>query len=257
MLSLSDAQMSDVSLLDLMTHLGRKSSIILLEDIDSAGLDRRVKAEGRAPKPVSSLVHPEVKKNKCQVTLSGLLNAIDGVAAPEGHILILTTNHPELLDPALVRSGRISVKIEFTSATNAQTRDLFLRYYQEPDSAERGAPIIQTTCSIQGNELQTMAEVFAAELSGKLFSPADVQDYLLTHQNDPQGALSSVNEYAATILEEREQLAKLEGEKKDTAEEMKDTVEETTDTVEETTETAEEKTDTAEGKEAEEAKVIC
>ena len=219
--------MSDANLLDLMMQVGRKSSIILVEDIDSAGLDRRAKAKGQAPMPASSsLVHPEVKEEKSQVTLSGLLNAIDGVAAPEGHILILTTNHPELLDPALVRSGRISVKIEFTSVTAAQARDLFLRYYQEPVPTEKDAPIVEPTHSTQREELQTMAEAFAAELSEKSFSPADIQDYLLMHQNDPQAALDSVNAYAVMILEEREQLAKLAEEKKDTAEEKKASSEE-------------------------------
>lgn len=30
------------------------------------------------------------------VTFSGLLNALDGVAAAEGRILFMTTNHPEV-----------------------------------------------------------------------------------------------------------------------------------------------------------------
>ena len=33
-----------------------------------------------------------------QVTFSGLLNALDGVAAAEGRILFMTTNHPEVRD---------------------------------------------------------------------------------------------------------------------------------------------------------------
>ena len=39
------------------------------------------------------------------VTFSGLLNAIDGVAAQEGKILFVTTNHIERLDEALIRPG--------------------------------------------------------------------------------------------------------------------------------------------------------
>jgi cell division protease FtsH len=39
--------------------------------------------------------------------MSGLLNALDGVSSREGRILFLTTNHPERLDPALVRPGRV------------------------------------------------------------------------------------------------------------------------------------------------------
>jgi ATP-dependent 26S proteasome regulatory subunit len=40
------------------------------------------------------------------VTFSGLLNALDGVRSQEGRILMMTTNHREKLDPALLRPGR-------------------------------------------------------------------------------------------------------------------------------------------------------
>lgn len=67
--------------------------------------------------------------NDLGVTLSGLLNAIDGVASQEGRVLIMTTNHPELLDDALVRPGRVDMKIEFTRASKDQIRELFVRMY--------------------------------------------------------------------------------------------------------------------------------
>ena len=41
-----------------------------------------------------------------QVTLTGLLNALDGVVASEARLSFLTSNYPERLDPALVRPGR-------------------------------------------------------------------------------------------------------------------------------------------------------
>ena len=61
--------------------------------------------------------------------MSGLLNAIDGVASQEGRILIMTTNYPEKLDDALVRPGRVDMKVEFTLASKQQIRELFLRMY--------------------------------------------------------------------------------------------------------------------------------
>ena len=39
--------------------------------------------------------------------LSGLFHVLDGVAETPGRIVIVTTNHPEMLDSALVRPGRI------------------------------------------------------------------------------------------------------------------------------------------------------
>lgn len=52
-----------------------------------------------------------------EVTLSFLLNLIDGVLETPGRILIMTTNHAERLDRALIRPGRIDVQIEFTKAS--------------------------------------------------------------------------------------------------------------------------------------------
>merc|ERR1719473_1896044 len=45
------------------------------------------------------------------LNLSGLLNVLDGVVDTPERILIMTTNHPEQLDPALIRPGRIDKKI--------------------------------------------------------------------------------------------------------------------------------------------------
>lgn len=54
-----------------------------------------------------------------EVTLSFLLNLIDGVLETPGRILIMTTNHAERLDRALIRPGRIDVQIAFTKASLA------------------------------------------------------------------------------------------------------------------------------------------
>ena len=51
------------------------------------------------------------KPPKDQLNLSGLLNVLDGVVDTPGRIVIMTSNHPEMLDPALIRPGRIDKKI--------------------------------------------------------------------------------------------------------------------------------------------------
>lgn len=83
---------------------------IVIEDIDTAKIthDREeaaAKEEKRAARPGALPLDAE----KSGVTLSGLLNAIDGLAARDGRILFITSNHPEKLDPALLRPGRIDV----------------------------------------------------------------------------------------------------------------------------------------------------
>jgi len=63
------------------------------------------------------------------LSLSGLLNALDGVAAAEGRLLFATTNHLEKLDPALSRPGRMDVWIEFKNASKWQAEALFRNFF--------------------------------------------------------------------------------------------------------------------------------
>ena len=99
------------------------NAILLVEDIDAMRIARsRTLEEGN-----------NGIKGLALTTLSGLLNAIDGVAAPEGRLLVMTTNHPEHLDPALIRPGRIDLHERFELLGPAEARRMFLRFY--PDRA--------------------------------------------------------------------------------------------------------------------------
>merc|ERR1719474_235322 len=46
-----------------------------------------------------------------ELNLAGLLNVLDGVVDSPGRIVVMTTNHPDKLDPALIRPGRINKRI--------------------------------------------------------------------------------------------------------------------------------------------------
>merc|ERR1719247_2625790 len=50
-----------------------------------------------------------LKRDK--LNLSGLLNVLDGVVDTPERIVVMTSNHPEVLDPALIRPGRIDLKL--------------------------------------------------------------------------------------------------------------------------------------------------
>ena len=63
------------------------------------------------------------------MTFSGFLNALDGVASGEERIIFMTTNHPERLDPALIRPGRVDLSVLLDDATPEQARRLFLQFY--------------------------------------------------------------------------------------------------------------------------------
>ena len=88
---------SDSALEDAFQSAGR--GLVVIEDLDAL-------AAGESREIVKGKDKGDANK-KMGISLSGLLNAIDGVAAKEGRILIVTSNHPENLDPALMRPGRI------------------------------------------------------------------------------------------------------------------------------------------------------
>jgi hypothetical protein len=63
------------------------------------------------------------------LTLSFLLNLLDGVLETPGRILVITTNYPDRLDPALIRPGRIDVRIDFGKATREMILEMVNHFY--------------------------------------------------------------------------------------------------------------------------------
>ena len=99
-----------------------------MEDIDVAfhnASNRELPDEGKALEETKGLE----KGRFGRVSLSGLLNALDGVGAQEGRILFATTNRFEALDAALRRPGRMDYLIEFKLASQYQVGELFKKFY--------------------------------------------------------------------------------------------------------------------------------
>ncbi|KAI9758776.1 MAG: hypothetical protein M1835_000533, partial [Candelina submexicana] len=114
--------------------------IVLLEDIDTAGMTNKRSSDSDASKDdtaskveaVASGDKPADPANPTTqqgISLSALLNIIDGVASSEGRILVMTTNHIEKLDKALLRPGRVDMNIAFGFANPATIRGLFTAIY--------------------------------------------------------------------------------------------------------------------------------
>ena len=117
-LNIAGPGMNDDRLVNLMLDTPRRS-IILMEDVDCIVPERKKKPKStKPPQPMNAQTSDTVEgedkeKEESGVTLSGLMNCMDGLTAPDGAIFILTTNHPENLDPALVRPGRIDIRVKF------------------------------------------------------------------------------------------------------------------------------------------------
>jgi hypothetical protein len=63
------------------------------------------------------------------ITLSSLLNTLDGTLETPGRIIIMTTNYPDRIDSALIRPGRIDMNIEFTLSTHDMIVDMYENFY--------------------------------------------------------------------------------------------------------------------------------
>lgn len=66
------------------------------------------------------------------ITLSDILNLIDGIVSTPGRIIIMSSNHYNSLDPALVRPGRIDFHIEMGNASHKTVRDIYSYYFNQP-----------------------------------------------------------------------------------------------------------------------------
>lgn len=150
-LSLTNNNLDDQSISDLLQRTPAKS-LILIEDVDAFFVAR------------------EKQDTRIHVSFSGLLNAIDGVAAQEGRIVVLTTNRREVLDAALIRPGRIDMVLEIGLAAAPQIRALFLRFHPTEIA---------------------MADTLATALGDKKLSPASVQQVLLANP-DPREAFAAL-----------------------------------------------------------------
>lgn len=59
-----------------------------------------------------------------EITLAALLNVLDGILETPGRIIIMTSNHPERLDRALVRPGRIDAIVHFTKCSSVDIKEM-------------------------------------------------------------------------------------------------------------------------------------
>ena len=174
-LNLSERGLTDDRLSHLLTVVPRRT-LVLLEDIDAAFGNRRLQVDADGYQGAN-------------VTFSGLLNALDGVASAEERIIFLTTNHIERLDEALVRPGRVDMTVRLGEATNWQTAHLWDRFYGDlHDSDVWKARFLSRLAELGVIRPNTEA---ASSLPNPT-STAALQGLFLYNKGDMEGAVASV-----------------------------------------------------------------
>lgn len=259
LLNLNSKSLDEDSLMSLFQDLPRRC-IVLLEDVDSAGITKkREEADStdsstnnttnKALPPPSTTTpdtppNPETTKEEVEkppagLSLSALLNVIDGVAASEGRILVMTTNHAEKLDPALLRPGRVDMSVEFGYAETADIKELFSAIYSTLDgdfgsrkrrargvngsitpssrsstpsstsSSSSTSPVREKHTKLETQQNQDtvakQASEFALRVPPGEFTAAEIQGYLLNHKNAPVDAIEGAEAWVRSVQRKREE----------------------------------------------------
>ena len=150
----------DRELMDLLADTPN-NCMIIIEDIDACMVTkiRKDKKKGETKEPEG-------------VTLSGLLNALDGVMTPENQIFVMTTNHPENLDPAILRNGRIDLHLKFHNMETDMVKQMFIAYFPEQ---KRNAKKVAEALTVDGP-----------------VSPAKIQGQFFDYAKDPKGFVKNI-----------------------------------------------------------------
>ncbi|KAJ6109867.1 hypothetical protein N7486_002102 [Penicillium sp. IBT 16267x] len=146
--------------------------LVLLEDIDSAGIGR----DG-TPADQKETSGSESPKKK-GITLASVLNSLDGIGAHQGHMLVVTTNVRPSLDVALTRPGRIDRQFEFLYPKKETIKAHF-------SFAFAG--------KLEADVLNNLASEFAQAIPDRFLSPADLQEYFLRCKGNPTEAIRNVH----------------------------------------------------------------
>ena len=191
----------DSSLDELFTELPARC-VILLEDIDA--VDATQSRQHRAVRTRQNETRSSTEgKPGGELSLSALLNVLDGVGSQEGRILIMTTNHVERLDAALIRAGRVDMKVELGLANRDINARLFTTMFLLDNAPDEGK-------GTEDKILVELATEFATIVPEQEFSPADIQLFLLEYRGSPHMAVQNVQGWMARIREERGQIARAE-----------------------------------------------
>jgi chaperone BCS1 len=146
------AVFNDRSLLNAVNQIS-PNSVLLFEDLDcmKSGKARVPSNAGKNDGTKTGEEKADVA-DRSGVTLSGLLNVLDGFYAPTNVLFMMTTNRIEALDEALLRPGRIDYKLYLGKASDRQKIELYRRFF--PEVPEFEAEAFVETC----RSAETMAE---------------------------------------------------------------------------------------------------
>lgn len=166
--------LDDNRFLSCLQHKPR-NSILLIEDVDSIKMNTNDEPNDTT-KPTSG-----------GISLSSLLNALDGIVGQEGSVVFMTCNDTSKLPPALLRPGRIDMKLHMGLADEFQIRHMYRRFFDESSSYD----------------LERLIKLLPKEE----IAPAELQNFFMMYslQNETKNICDGVDDFLEEVRKDREQ----------------------------------------------------
>jgi SpoVK/Ycf46/Vps4 family AAA+-type ATPase len=154
-----------------------RNSILLIEDVDTVRIH-----SNDDTKPNSRGSYYEKG-----LTLSSVLNALDGIVGQQGSVVFLTCNDTTKLAPALLRPGRVDKKLHLGLADEYQIRSMFERFFEVSNDK--------------------IVEKLVHLLPKNELAPAELQNFFMTYslQDDMKHICDGVPEFLEGVRNDREQ----------------------------------------------------
>ncbi|KAG0293401.1 hypothetical protein BGZ96_002869 [Linnemannia gamsii] len=185
-----------------------RNSILLMEDVDAALVKRKAGKD---------------QEGENNVTLSGILNSLDGITAQEGSVVFMTTNHIRKLAPALIRPGRCDRKLLFDYADEHQVRGMCLKFLLSRSasgqltkdripngetSSDEVDPEEQARMDAYDAHVREVAEQVCLKITHKdAVTTAQLQAFFMLHRESPDTIVDAIPDFLKELVREREALS--------------------------------------------------
>ncbi|KAK5823711.1 P-loop containing nucleoside triphosphate hydrolase protein [Linnemannia elongata] len=185
-----------------------RNSILLMEDVDAALIKRKAGKD---------------QEGENNVTLSGILNSLDGITAQEGSVVFMTTNHIQKLAPALIRPGRCDRKLLFDYADEHQIRGMCLKFLLSRSATGQltrdRLPKGETPSDEVDPEEQARMDAYDAhvhevteQICQKItkqdaVTTAQLQAFFMLHRESPDTIVDAIPDFLEELAREREALS--------------------------------------------------
>jgi ATPase family associated with various cellular activities (AAA) len=116
-----------------------------------------------------------MKDDNDKLNLACILNLLDGIVETPGRIVIMTSNYPERLDKALLRAGRVDLKIEFKKASRQIALEIISNFYE-----------------VAQEEITAIYDELLAQIPDYVHSPAEVSNQCIIHKLSLKGCLEAL-----------------------------------------------------------------